>query len=205
MLKEETKQINLLDSCKEAILCIDENNNICFSNQGCEKLFKDSELLNKHIADIHPECNKKVHEIVKERGAVKIKIRDQTIIAICSPTYDGKDYKGSTIMLIENHLINKATCNQMYLNKKEKKRTFIEIRNKILISLSLGKKTINQMALETGINWKTVEKHLTYLLGKKMIDEVYNSEYLRIFDLGDKGKIRVKELREREREKLVEE
>ena len=59
--------------------------------------------------------------------------------------------------------------------------------------------------MDTGINWKTVEKHLTYLLGKKLIEEVYNSDYLRIFDLTDKGRIRTEEHRQEERAKLVRE
>ena len=68
------------------------------------------------------------------------------------------------------------------------KRTFIEIRNSILLSLASGQKTINQISSETQINWKTVERHLTYLLGKGWVREAFSSAYVRIFELTAFGK-----------------
>ena len=35
-------------------------------------------------------------------------------------------------------------------------------------TLTKGRMTINQIAIDSGINWRTVEKHLTYLIGKKL-------------------------------------
>ena len=68
------------------------------------------------------------------------------------------------------------------------KRTFHEIRNYILMSLAGGQKTINQIASETSINWKTVERHLIYLIGKGWVREAFSSAYVRIFELTAFGK-----------------
>ena len=68
------------------------------------------------------------------------------------------------------------------------KRTFIEIRKLILLSLASGQKTINQIAGETQINWKTVDNHLVHLLGKSLVREAFSSSYVRIFELTAFGK-----------------
>lgn len=68
------------------------------------------------------------------------------------------------------------------------KRTFSEIRNCILISLASGQKTINHISGETQINWKTVERHLTHLIGKGWVREAFSSAYVRIFELTAFGK-----------------
>lgn len=79
----------------------------------------------------------------------------------------------------------------MVLINKEKfsiKRNFIDLRKSILISLASGQKTINQISNETQINWKTVERHLTYLIGKGWVREAFSSAYVRIFELNAFGK-----------------
>ncbi len=68
------------------------------------------------------------------------------------------------------------------------KRTFDKIRDSILISLASGQKTINQISSETEINWKTVERHLIYLIGKGWVREAFSSAYVRIFELTAFGK-----------------
>jgi predicted transcriptional regulator len=68
------------------------------------------------------------------------------------------------------------------------KRTFIEIRNSILLSLASGQKTINQISVETQINWRTVDRHLVYLIGKGWVKEVFSSSYVRILELTAFGK-----------------
>ena len=68
------------------------------------------------------------------------------------------------------------------------KRTFIKIRNSILLSLASGQKTINHLSNETQINWKTVERHLIHLTGKGWVKEVFSSAYVRIFELTAFGK-----------------
>lgn len=68
------------------------------------------------------------------------------------------------------------------------KRTFIDLRNCILLRLASGQKTINQISNETGINWKTVERHLIYLIGRGWVREAFSSAYVRIFELTAFGK-----------------
>lgn len=73
------------------------------------------------------------------------------------------------------------------------KRTFNEIRKKILKDLKKGQKTVNQISSETGINWKTVDNHITYLIGKGFAEVVFESRYVRIYQISDKGKEVVKQ------------
>lgn len=68
------------------------------------------------------------------------------------------------------------------------RRTFEEIRNILLVELSKGRKTINALSKEAGVNWSTTENHITYLIGKGMISEVFNSPYVRIYEITEKGK-----------------
>ncbi|MBN2453960.1 ArsR family transcriptional regulator [Candidatus Woesearchaeota archaeon] len=74
------------------------------------------------------------------------------------------------------------------INGKSSRRRFEELRLAILRSLSKGQKTINQIAAETGINWRTVELHLTYLAGRGLVVEIFSSSYVRIFQLSTAGK-----------------
>ncbi|MEK6837298.1 MAG: hypothetical protein AABX69_01485 [Nanoarchaeota archaeon] len=68
-----------------------------------------------------------------------------------------------------------------------RKRTFGELRHIILTALLSGQQTTNQISVRTGINWRTVEAHLTHLIGKGFVTEVLKSEYVRIFKLSDAG------------------
>ena len=67
------------------------------------------------------------------------------------------------------------------------KRNFKEIRDLLLLELNGSRKTINQLAQNSGVNWKTTQHHLVYLLGKGMVKEVFSSPYVRIFELTDTG------------------
>lgn len=68
------------------------------------------------------------------------------------------------------------------------KRKFSNLRDLILKNLHSGKKTVNQISSETGINWKTVDNHLIYLVGKGMAQVVFSSPYVKIFELTEIGK-----------------
>lgn len=68
------------------------------------------------------------------------------------------------------------------------KRPFIDLRNSILLALASGQKTINQISSETNINWKTVQRHLIYLIGRGWVREAFSSAYVRIFELTAFGK-----------------
>ncbi|MBS3141950.1 PAS domain-containing protein [Candidatus Woesearchaeota archaeon] len=69
------------------------------------------------------------------------------------------------------------------------KRTFTNIRTLLLADLAQGQRTINQIATNTGVNWKTVENHLIYLAGKKYIKEIFSSKFVRIFELTPEGRM----------------
>lgn len=73
------------------------------------------------------------------------------------------------------------------ISDSRSKRTFHVLRLAILNALSIGRQTINQIAVKAGINWRTVELHLTYLSGKGYVREIYSSQYVRIFIITDKG------------------
>lgn len=68
------------------------------------------------------------------------------------------------------------------------KRRFSDIRTSVLLTLASGQKTINQISNEAGINWRTVERHLVYLIGKGLVREAFSSAYVRIFELTAFGK-----------------
>ncbi len=74
------------------------------------------------------------------------------------------------------------------------KRTFVEIRRNLLSSMKNGKKTINQLASVAGVNWKTTQRHLIFLMGKGFVHEVFSSPYVKIYDLTDKGKEVIKKV-----------
>jgi predicted transcriptional regulator len=71
------------------------------------------------------------------------------------------------------------------------KRRFSELRDLILKNLASGQKTVNQVSTETGINWKTVDNHLVHLVGKGLAKEVIHTEYVKIFEITDRGRERL--------------
>ncbi|MCX8147094.1 MAG: transcriptional regulator [Candidatus Woesearchaeota archaeon] len=73
------------------------------------------------------------------------------------------------------------------MEKNAGRRKFSDLREIILKSLVSGQKTINQISSETGINWKTVDNHLIYLVGKGFAREVFSSRFARIFEITEKG------------------
>lgn len=62
-----------------------------------------------------------------------------------------------------------------------KKRTFKTIRKLILKDLRTGEKTVNQLAENTGLTWRTVDNHLIYLIGTGKVEPVFVSKYVRIY------------------------
>ena len=69
-----------------------------------------------------------------------------------------------------------------------KKRSFEDIRNNIVYSLDSGSKTVNEIAKATGINWRTVDNHLTHLMGRELVEKVLDTAYAKIFALSEDGK-----------------
>ena len=68
------------------------------------------------------------------------------------------------------------------------KRTFKELRQMILADLLKGRKTVNQLAKDTGINWKTVDNHLIWLKGRGFVHTVFASSFVKIYELSEEGK-----------------
>lgn len=69
-----------------------------------------------------------------------------------------------------------------------KKRRFNELRKSILKLLQNKKQfTLNQIARSAGINWKTVDNHITYLIGRGFVREVFHSPYVRIVEITERG------------------
>ena len=67
------------------------------------------------------------------------------------------------------------------------KRTFDILRKKILHAMKEGQKTVNQISTESGINWKTVDRHIVHLIGKGFVSIVFESRYVKIYELSEKG------------------
>lgn len=75
----------------------------------------------------------------------------------------------------------------MNLQDVQQKKTFAEIRLLILNSLADGQKTVNRISCKTGINWRTVDNHLVYLIGRGYVKEVFASPYVKIYELSERG------------------
>ena len=74
-----------------------------------------------------------------------------------------------------------------------KKRKFQEIRKSILQLLKNKKEfTLNQIARSTKINWKTVDNHIVYLIGRGFVKEVFHSPYVRIVQITERGLKQIK-------------
>ncbi len=69
-----------------------------------------------------------------------------------------------------------------------KKRSFDEIRMKLLKTLANNKKqTLNELAVNSGLCWRTAKTHIVYLKGKGFAKEVLSTPYVRIFEVTEKG------------------
>ncbi len=68
------------------------------------------------------------------------------------------------------------------------KRKFEEIRKILLKELSKNKEiTLNELAVNSGVSWKTAKLHLIYLKGKGLVEETLSTPYVRMFKITEKG------------------
>ena len=74
------------------------------------------------------------------------------------------------------------------MGEKQQKRRYSELRGILLNSLKNGEKTINELSKTSGINWKTCDNHLIWLVGMEWVEEVFSSRYVRIFKITEKGR-----------------
>ncbi|MFH1316131.1 MAG: winged helix-turn-helix domain-containing protein [Candidatus Woesearchaeota archaeon] len=83
------------------------------------------------------------------------------------------------------------------------KRSFSYLRHLILIALLDGTQSINQVSNNSGINWKTVENHMPYLVGKGFVNTLHRSNYLTLCELTEKGRKYLDFLKKRYQKKHV--
>lgn len=69
--------------------------------------------------------------------------------------------------------------------QRKKKRKFKELRQQILKELKKGERTLNQLAKATNTNWSTIDKHITYLVGRGKVKSVLQTKYVRIYKLAE--------------------
>ena len=73
------------------------------------------------------------------------------------------------------------------MGSKQQKRRYSELRGILLNSLKNGEKSLNELSRISGINWKTCDNHLIWLIGMEWVEEVFSSRYVRIFKITEKG------------------
>jgi len=191
-MMDQTFFEEVLNSSRHAIICMNLNHEITFANTRAEKVLNISKesLLEKNPIVLTSDFVKKHEsELSTNKKVILQNLKLENGNDISAQGYMSgiigmnKELQGVTIFLKES----KSQTN-------EKRRTYDEIRGLILSSLCEKQKTINQIAKDVEVNWKTVENHLTYLAGKQLITEVFSSEYVRIFSITQRGKARLETL-----------
>lgn len=190
-------------NAQESFIGVDSDAIIKHWSDGISRIlnYSKDEAIGKHISFILPEnyIKKFEHLIVKAqenepiKGVVvtcidKHKNEIEVVLSVYPISID-LEVKGFYILMWKKGT-SRHIDEFLGIEKEEvkKKRTFDELRVSILGCLLEGQQSTNQVANYAGINWKTVENHLTYLLGRALVKEVYKSEYVRIFDITDEGK-----------------
>ena len=203
----------LFETIKFPIFVCDLNENVLFWGVGAEDLFgySKNEVLGKK-ADIVPMNYKSEFKVAVDKVMLGQTVSFKTkrynrrgdlldVLLIASPLHYENKLVGVSFVVHDLRMLRNAIVSVKV--ERETKRTFGVIRENILLCLTKGRMTINQIANGSGINWKTVEKHLTYLIGRKLVEEVFSSEYVRIFELTKKGKEFVEGIKAKELSKFV--
>lgn len=209
----------ILNSSKYAIIAMDLDLTVTFINLQAKKMFKisDEEILGKHNPfSLGNDIFNFSHDDLENRKRMQIKrLRlensDVDVKGHISPVFN-KENNHCGYCIYVKKLENSAHENKnenLFINGRVKemsqKRSFSHIRHMILSALVDSRKTINQIAKDIEVNWKTVENHLTYLMGKKFISEVFSSKYVRIFKITEAGKRHLIKGELAEKEKLARE
>ena len=213
MYEENTLVHNILKS-NNPVFAFDFDSKIVFWNNGSELLFnyEKDEVIGKEIPFMTSGSRYEFDFVIsriKEGKCINFKTQKRSknneildLVFFASPLYNDSEVSGVLVNVHDFASIKNLAyipLENTYCLLKDQKRTFIQIRKLILASLVGGKKTINQISLDAGVNWRTVEKHLTFLIGKKYVAEIFSSEYVRIFELTSFGtnfikKVEVEEL-----------
>ncbi len=208
---------DILKDINEAIIALDLSGKILFWNNSAERLlgYNSNEVINKYIPIISNQSKYELDyalEKAKEKQQFSFRTCKKNksgivldLIFVTSPILRNNAVIGISIWIQETSLLKKVCYIPLDLgeSEREQKRTFEEIRNLILITLLENQKTINQLANDSGINWRTVEKHLTFLIGKKLVEEILSSKYVRIFELTNSGKVYLLNLKKSREERFL--
>ena len=200
---------SLLYNSNDPIFAIDLNSNIIFWNSSCETFFKytKNEVIGKKIPFVTPTSEYEIEYAlnkIKNNESLNFKSQKKNknnevldIIFFCNPIILENKIIGASFIVHELTTLKNLTYIPLDSETilREQKRTFNEIRHIILTTLYNSKKTINQLSIDSGVNWRTVEKHLTFLIGKKYAAEIFSSEYVRIFELTEIGREFVEKLK----------
>lgn len=198
----------------DAVICVDLAGTIIDWNNAAESLlgYASYEIINQSFTSVYPKqwhhqipliinrmvmgaslSNVNAHVVHKNGGAVHVNAsfsplheENDAIIGFCLVLR--KLDQGQDIHLFLEENPENASQEQETSENESKRRTFEELRLAILQCLAKQQMTINQLATYAGINWKTVENHLTHLLGKGFVREVFKSNYVRIFETTPLGK-----------------
>ena len=208
---------NLLENTQEAITILDLQGKVVFWNKGAETLFgyARDDVAGKALPFVSREWQYELQVAFERARAGKsfmFKTQKQhrlgavlDLFVKVSPIVEQEILIGFSLVFHEVAEMKKATFVPYNLQPflRDAKRTFIQLREKIVLTLGGGKMTINQLAISAEINWRTVEKHLTFLIGKRLVAEVVSSEYVRIFELTAEGREYVEEVKAREFSRFV--
>ncbi len=213
----DSNNLSIIESLNEALITIDLQGTVLYWNNAAESLFghTKTDVLSKKLPFITPHSEFELEHVIektKEEKSITFRTQKQTkngnvldLVMSTSPLFLEKQVIG-VILIAKDYQTIKNVC-FIPLGEdpiiREQKRTFVVLRNLILLTVGESKKTINQIANDSGINWKTVEKHLTHLIGKKLVQEVFSSEYVRIFELTSQGKSCIQETSEMQKRKYV--
>ncbi|MBS3152012.1 PAS domain S-box protein [Candidatus Woesearchaeota archaeon] len=206
---DENLVLNIVKNSKEIIIALDLDGNVIFWNKAAEDIFgyEGKEVLGKLYPLVKNKFSYELETILnKTRNKEAITFRTQKqdkegneldLILNTNPLYKNDLVIGVSIIIQQADILRKVSYLSIDIQpeSREPKRTFNVIRDLIILTIAEDKKTINQISTDSGINWRTVEKHLTYLIGKKFVSEIFSSEYVRIFELTTQGKNHVAKLK----------
>jgi len=193
-MMDENILMQVINSSSASIFMLDSDFNLIFSNDSSKKILLDYDLEYDFFKKQTNPFSFPVDFISKNievfSNGEKIPLKELKILDYIIEI-DGH----VSALMFENEIkglslsINKIK--KIISSSQPKRRTFKIIRNLILEALFIQRKTINQVAKDINVNWRTVESHLTHLVGKKFVKEVFSSEYVRIFDITEEGRIKL--------------
>ena len=188
-----------LNDSSEIVLAVDLNGKVIIWNTGAEEFFgyNKIDVIGNFLPITHQSSEelKLILEKTKNNQSLTFKSQKKNkfnqyteLLVSTTPIYTDNVISGFLAVIKELSLVKSATYLTSIPNAvRESKRTFLQLREKILINLLNGRKTINQISTETGINWKTADNHVIYLAGRGFAREVFSSPYVKIFEITDRG------------------